>query len=1005
MNLPNASESETPRPPSKGTPRRRSRRNLFAWLVTGLILLFASFWYYASAGNLTVRAEQALGRHDFPAALQLAEDVLREHPQSDRALMVSAAARQAMGDFPSAFARYNRVSPTDKSLLALARREQGRLKFHANRPVEAEAFLQEALLLDPTDAIARDQLIHLLILEGRFDEARKLIFRQLRSGVVKSNYLVIVERHHPKVETAVQYAERCLSVAPQESIPRLALAQKAWLDFEPDVARKHLDQVMKTHPELVEALALRCEIATETESPDEIDRLVRRLPSPPPAHADVWLCLGAWSETAGQTAAAARCCWEAVRLDPNYAKANYRLAQVLTRLGMTEEARTFAQRAQELSALTFKMSSLHAELDLEKMPSIVSHLEKLGRFWEAAAWCRVILQETGQLPAWARQTELRLYPSLSTCGAFTAASHDPSLALDLSGYPLPAFSGAVEEPPPASPSDAGAIAAGFADDAHDVGLDFTYRNGAGADDWESMLEMNGGGVAVLDYDGDCWPDLYFTQGGRLPPEEFDASLSDRLFRNGGGDSLSAARNNYRFEDVTQAAGLRDKGYGQGVTVGDYDSDGFPDLYVGNIGDNQFYRNNGDGTFSDVTSETGTQAGCWTSSCVLADFNSDGLSDLYVVTYLSGKEIFQPCRKRIYPRCAPLSFPAEPDRFYLNLGDGRFQDISELHGLQAPDGRGLGVVAADFDASGRLSLFVANDMSANFFFVNRTVSPNDVRFDEQGLVSGLALDHLGNMKACMGVAAGDMNGDGRIDLFVTNYYRQANDLYVQQPDGTFRDQSREARLFEPGFRLLGWGAQFLDADLDGDPDLFVANGHVHDPIDPQIPYEMPDQFFSNRGDGAFDEIAPQQLGEFFLHKRLGRAVALLDWNRDGREDVCISNLNSPANLLTNETTQAGHFAALRLIGTESQRDAIGAHVQVAANGRKQYKQLTAGDGFQAANERRLVFGLGEADVIDAVEILWPSGRRQSLQSLPRDREWVIVEGTAIHDVSARFSKRK
>ena len=243
---------------------------------------------------------------------------------------------------------------------------------------------------------------------------------------------------------------------------------------------------------------------------------------------------------------------------------------------------------------------------------------------------------------------------------------------------------------------------------------------------------------------------------------------------------------------------------------------------------------------------------------------------------------------------------------------------------------------------------------------------------------------------MGVAAGNYNNDGRLDLFVTNFYRQSNDLYVQQPDGTFQDRSREARLFDPSFLQLGWGTQFLDADLDGHLDLIVTNGHVHVPIDPAVPYDMPAQFFHNRGDGTFAEVAGETLGEFFQAKRSGRSLVRLDWNRDGRDDVCISHLNQPVALLTNRTEQTGHYLGLRLVSVNSARDAIGTTVMVSIGNQTWTQQLTAGDGFHASNERRLVFGLGAHLTADSIEVLWPSGTRQRFQHMALDHEWILVE---------------
>lgn len=967
------------------------------WIVTFLAIVSTCIWYYIAASSVIVQAELALGRGDILNALGLASQELRTHPDSDRALMVAGSASLARKDLGTAKACFERVSDKRPQLFALAQRESGQIALNAGYPFLAEGLLRRSLQITPNDVQTQNQLIYLLTLEGRIWEARELIFEQLRAGVVSVNYLVLASRPDRILESSTKYAEQCLLNAPHEPLPRLVLAQQAWRENQWQVARRHLEQVLEKHPDLLEAHALLSRMIAESGTPQEFEQVIKQLPPNSQTHPEIWLSQGLFAENHHQTEAAARCFWEALRLNPNLADANSRLARALIALKRPEDAHPFAERAKQLMTLSLELVALTNKYDSQTLPPIISQLESLGRYWEAAGWCQLVLQEKGPPPAWARQTQARLCGNLSSSLSYTAPALDPSRQLDLSHYALPTFH--VDPPlPPSLPQNSGTMAKiTFQDDAVSAGLAFTYRNGAAEDDTESMFEMNGGGVAVLDYDGDNWPDVYFTQGGNLPPASLDSTQTDQLFRNRAGKPDGSA-DNTSFQNVTATAKLRDAGYGQGITVGDFDNDGFADLFIGNIGRSQFYHNNGDGTFSDVTSLTETQAVGWASSCVLADVNQDGWPDLYVVTYLGGDTPYTPCRKRATPRCSPLNYPAEPDRFYLNLGDGRFQDLTGKNGLAAPEGRGLGVVAADFDGSRRLSLFVGNDMSANFFFRNTTTAPDGFQVEEQALLSGLAFDYLGHAKACMGIAAGDYNHDERLDLYVTNFYRQSNDLYTQQPDGTFRDLSREAQLFGPSYLVLGWGTQFLDADLDGFPDLMITNGHVHDPMDLTIPYFMTAQFFRNQGDGKFAEPPLEQLGAYFQQKLLGRSLARLDWNRDGREDVCISHLNDPAALLTNRTRDAGNFLALRLVARNSARDAIGTKIRVSIGEQRITNQLTAGDGFHASNERKLIVGLGSHKVADAVEVHWPSGLQQTFRGLKLNREWLLIEQNMPIDIT-------
>jgi hypothetical protein len=328
---------------------------------------------------------------------------------------------------------------------------------------------------------------------------------------------------------------------------------------------------------------------------------------------------------------------------------------------------------------------------------------------------------------------------------------------------------------------------------------------------------------------------------------------------------------------------------------------------------------------------------------------------------------------------------------MNLGDGRFRDVSQASGIVCPNGKGLGIVAADFDGSRRLSLFIGNDGVPNFFFQNQTDRPGaDLRFSEQALVSGLALDGDGLPHGTMGIASGDVNGDGRIDLFITSFSDQANVLFLQQAGHLFVDATRQVGLHHPSFRL-GFGTQFLDADLDGLPDLVLANGHIFEDFARGAPFKMQPQFFRNVAGKRFREVPAEALGDYFRREYLGRGLARIDWNRDGREDFAVSNMNDPACLVTNRTPRHGRHLAVQLRGTASARDAIGATVTIVAGKETWTRQLTAGDGYQASNQRQLVFGLGRHERIDRLVVQWPSGRVDEHPGPSVDTEITLIEG--------------
>ncbi|MFG0334905.1 MAG: CRTAC1 family protein, partial [Maioricimonas sp. JB049] len=545
----------------------------------------------------------------------------------------------------------------------------------------------------------------------------------------------------------------------------------------------------------------------------------------------------------------------------------------------------------------------------------------------------------------------------------------------LARYPLPEFDdGTLPAESSARQQGDANVAAGisFRNDAERVGLQYRYCNGTSGEPTRRMYEFTGGGIGVLDYDRDGLPDVHFTQGHPWGEPDPEGPFVDQLFRN---EAATA------FSNVTAAARIREAGFGQGVSVGDVDGDGFPDLYIANIGGNRLWLNNGDGTFSDATESAGIEGEAWTTSCLLADLTGDGLPDLYDVNYVTAPDVFE----RVCPRpdgtpgmCMPFHFDSQPDRLLINDGQGGFVDATAERLPVHAAGKGLGVALWRETDTGRLNLFVANDTTPNFLFVSEQNGESPA-LQEQGIASGLAFNAAGKAEGCMGIAVGDVDGNGHLDLHITNFYNESNTLYAGLGGGIFEDRTRQLGLEHPSLPVLGFGTQFLDANADGRLELFVTNGHLDDLRASGRPYRMPAQLYAWNGE-RFVLADPKRLGAYFQQEWLGRPAARLDWNRDGREDLIVGHLEDDVALLTSAGRESGRFLALTLVGTGSGRDAIGTTVTARVGERTIVRQLTAGDGYQVSNERRVIIGTGEAKQIDELTIRWPSGIVQTFRGI-------------------------
>jgi len=543
----------------------------------------------------------------------------------------------------------------------------------------------------------------------------------------------------------------------------------------------------------------------------------------------------------------------------------------------------------------------------------------------------------------------------------------------------------------------------FKEVAEQAGLKFQHYNGMTGKFY--LPEITGSGAAVFDFDNDGDLDVFLVQsnvlepntkaGGTLFPWRGSEPPAGRLFRNdlvmakGGGRTL-------KFTEVTGKSGIKADGYGMGVAVGDINNDGWPDLYLTNLGHNQMYQNKGDGTFVDVTEKTGTDDPRWSTSASFFDYDRDGWLDLMVLNYAdftTGKSPNCYAATTAKDYCTPRVFRAPGNRLFHNKGDGIFEEVTVAAGVAQEFGHGLGIVTADFDKDGWVDIYVANDGDPNQLWINQ----KNGKFKNEALLAGAAVNRDGKAEAGMGVDAGDFDGNGTEDIFVTHLMDETNTLYTNPGKALFEDRTREAGLGMPGSRFTGFGTLFFDYDNDGWLDLLVANGAVQ--LLPELvrqgdpfPLGQPNQLFHNDGKGKFVESS-DHAGETFQLLEVSRGAAFGDIDNDGDTDVLVTNNNGPARLLLNQVGNRNHWLGLRLIGKDKGRDMLGAQVEIVISKAKSLWRRARTDGsYLSANDPRVLVGLGSAVRIGAVRVRWPGGAVEEWKDTPVDQYVTLQEGT-------------
>ena len=929
-------------------------------------------------------AETLLGQKKLEEAWAISKGLLVEQPKSVPALFLASQIMAARKNLPGAIELISQIDPSDPKAGPAATGQLSEWLDQSGDLPGAEAKLRSLLKEYPKAIPALRLLVDLLHAQGRRWEAGKVLERIVRLGDFKTPDLMsLVDLRDPKDQETLRTAfEQFAPDDPMSQLGqvRLLLFADRWKD-----CIDRLDQWTKSHPQLLEPWIWYGESLLET---GEIQAVGQWLQNPPEGHSrhpEYWYIAGRYWMLQNRADTAARCFSEAIALDRRHLGAMQSLSECLMDLQRPELALELRDQSGKLVRIKDLTNQIQRGLVKDQAFFEIAKLyEDLGDQVLAFGWEAIALAESNHpFP----ERLIALQKELQSGKSYTSAILEK---LPLSTWPLPenqqiASSDATEPSNPTTLEASPSIR--LEDVAMSLGLNAQYDNGAkGRTHWMT-LEGLGGGVSAIDYDKDGWPDLFYSQAGDSPLSQPPRYLPKQLFRSIQSD---------RFIAVEQQACVGDLGYGQGTAVADLDQDGFDDLLAADIGEIKWFRNQGDGTFQQMDLLQATSSAIWNSAIQAADLNGDSLPDIVQCAYIDGQDFLtRTCPTPTSPEsvfCHPKRFTPGKTRILWNQGDGtwRLADSELLESLV--DGYALGALITNLDQKAGNDVFFANDVSPNHLLLSTPQSDQTQELQQCAIRSGVAVDLLGRAQASMGIACGDQNRDGLLDLIVTNFRYEVSTLYRQTQPGLFTDATRLAKLGEPTLEWLSFGCQLTDLDNDGWLDFLAVNGHI-DYLDP---WQMPPQVLKNT-QGKFQWLRSPSPGNYFDNDNVGRSLSALDFNRDGRIDFAVTHLDRPTALLANSTNSTNHFVQIELVGTRSERNATGGIVR-ATRGQEQWICASSvGDGFYGTNERVLHIGLGQADRLDRLEITWPNGQTQTVENLKVDCRYRWIEGAEPHTV--------
>jgi tetratricopeptide (TPR) repeat protein len=920
--------------------------------------------------NQIIRSGQGGTKKELIARLEV---FIEQHPDYLPALLARESYSSSVDESLEVLARIHK-GPDEQ--LARVRLKEADLLLQCNRARQAEASYERAIQLNPQLPEPRQNMISFLAVQRRPEAVRRQLnaLRQLRPlNLSEMAWFLAADESLAPADESIARLESFLQADPEDQSSLRGLC--IYLSETARVAEaiERLEKKVDQGGAELDTIALLAEMKLSSGDKRGADEFLHSFAVSNETTALQWETLALYAFEKGEYQQARMAAEYAVSKSPFKRSAAFLYFSILNRIGETEAVKVWRARVDQLNSLHTEVdwvgiSLLRGSSDATPVIRVAQLLLALDQPEVSSDW----LQQAVLIGGTTDQTlslQQRVTERLSG-----SRSKESLPALEM-------WASANERIPSseknATPAALVADAAGIhlVDRAFDLGLHMQYENGHTG--FKYLAETTGGGVGVIDLDNDGWQDLYCPQGGTLGDGPVLPKMSDQLFRNLRGN---------QFQDITNFAGIQEFGYSQGIAVADIDQDGFDDVFVANVGQNTMFLNNGDGTFQNITLGSGTEVKqSMSSSAAFADLDSDGDPDLYVVNYVQGFKVCHDAERNV-ATCSPWAMEAATDELYENLGDGTFRDVTESSGLSAVLGKGLGIVIGHFDEDRRPDVFVTNDTTPNFLFRNLTETTG-LLLQECGFESGVAVNKRGQAEAGMGIACGDLDHDLRQDLYVTNFYHEANRLLLQTTHGMFQDETETSGLRDPTLSFLGFGTQVIDFDGDGWDELFVANGHVDDQSSRGIDWKMSAQIFRTVDGTRWSDIS-SECGEFMSLKALGRGVARIDIRRDGKPGLAIGYQDRPMALLMNETPTVGNAFVCRLVGRFCNRNAINSTVRWTAGGIERTAEIHGGDGYYCSNERRLHLTLGEAEQIDCLKIIWPDETTDEHSNLAANLSYVI-----------------